>query len=246
MKNFRVGISEKRRAWVVDSITKGCNGEEVIADFDSGLGRLSFVCGAVLFDRPFLAPLYSWAATTRRHHGGKANPKTLPPYVLFILWHLGERLTRRTIRCLRGRPRPSKVVERFRTDAKAEGDEVTIGGYETHDRGGKELEHKEARWFFLKLDRSSAPWAFSKGEPFRTISSLEMLGTLMGIMLFLEADCNGDESWSGSLSAGGLADNKGNSFALTKLLSTKWPLRLTQSPTVISSGSIRTRGSVRA
>ena len=76
----------------------------------------------------------------------------------------------------------------------------------------------------MKLDRGNAPWAFSKGEPFRTTSALEMLGTLMGIMLFLESDCHGDENWSGSLSAGGLTDNKGNSFALTKLLSTKWPL----------------------
>ena len=151
--------------------------------------------------------------------------KKLPPYVKFILWFLSERLkARRTIRCLRGRPRPNKVVERFRKDAKAEGDLVTIGGYETHDREGRELGHKEARWFYLKLDRGSAPWAFAKGEPFRTISPLEMLGTLMAIMLFLEGEGTGEENWTGTLSAGGLTDNRGNSFALTKLLSTKWPL----------------------
>ena len=31
--------------------------------FEAGLGRLGFVCGAVVFDRPFLAPLHTWAAT---------------------------------------------------------------------------------------------------------------------------------------------------------------------------------------
>ena len=51
-----------------------------------------------------------------------------------------------------------------------------------------------------------------------------MLGTLIAIVLFLETECSGEERWRGTLSAGGLTDNKGNSFALTKLLSTKWPL----------------------
>ena len=225
LKHHRVGISEKRRQWVIEWIRRVCAGEDVETDFDSGLGRLSFVCGAILFDRPFLAPLYSWSATTRRHHGGKANIKRLPPYIKFILWFLGERLkSRRTISCLRGRPRPQKAVERFRTDAKAEGDLITLGGFETHNAEGRELPHSCARWFFLKLDRTSAPWAFTKGEPFRTISSLEMLGTLIAIMLFIEDGCKEGERWTGSLSAGGLTDNRGNSFALNKLLSTKWPL----------------------
>ena len=152
LKWHRARISEKRRQWAIEWIRKVCAGEKVESDFDSGLGRLSFVCGAILFDRPSLALLYSWAAATR-HCGGKTNFKKLPPYILFILRFLGERLkARRTMRCLRGRPRPNTVPEHFRTDAKVEGDLVTIGGYETQDKSGRELQHKEARWFFLKLD----------------------------------------------------------------------------------------------
>mgnify|MGYP000282205664 CR=1 FL=1 len=47
---------------------------------------------------------------------------------------------------------------------------------------GRELEHKNAAGFMLELNRPTAPWAFSKGEPFRTVASLEHLGTLISIM----------------------------------------------------------------
>ena len=51
----------------------------VEADFDSGLDRLSFVCGAIVYDRPFLAPLYAFAARVRAKAGKKADLKNLPP-----------------------------------------------------------------------------------------------------------------------------------------------------------------------
>jgi hypothetical protein len=140
---------------------------------------------------------------------------------------LAERIgRRREIHCARGRPRNGQVVERFRTDAKAEGDLVTVGGYQTHDEEGKEIHHKEAKWFFLSLTRASAPWAFSKGEPFRTIASLELLGSLLGIMLLVDGKDKGSHYYKGSLSVGvgGLTDNSGNRYAVARMLSTKWPL----------------------
>ena len=122
------------------------------ADFDSGLGRLNFVCGALAYDRPFLAPLYSLAAAVRAKTGRKVNASQLPPYIKFILTHLKDRFARRrTIPCQRGRPSPNQSIERFRTDAKAEGDLVTVGGYETFAAQGLLIEKFEARWFLLKL-----------------------------------------------------------------------------------------------
>ena len=38
MSKDRVGISERRRTWVVEWIEKVLRGEEVVSDFDSGLG----------------------------------------------------------------------------------------------------------------------------------------------------------------------------------------------------------------
>ena len=55
----------------------------------------------------------------------------------------------------------------FRADAKAEGQLVRIGGWECV--GARRP--ADARWFAVELTRKSAPWAFSKGDPFRTIAA---------------------------------------------------------------------------
>ena len=70
------------------------------------------------------------------------------------------------VHCKRGRPRGANVVERFRTDAKAEGDLVTVGGYQSFAADGSAIPHKEAKWFYLVLDRASAPWAFPEANIF--------------------------------------------------------------------------------
>ena len=46
--------------------------------------------------------------------------------------------------------------EAFRSDAKAEGDTVVVGGWECV-RGTRPA---EARWFSVGLTRATAPWAF--------------------------------------------------------------------------------------
>ena len=225
VSNHRVGVSQNRITWMNGWIEAVLDGQVPAADFDSGLGRLSFICGALAYDRPFLAPLYSLAAAVRSKTGRKVDTTNLPPYIKFILLHLRERFCKRkTIHCLRGRPSPNESQERFRSDAKAEGDLVTVGGYETFDSRGYPIAKKKAKWFLIKLTRSNAPWAFCKGEPFRTIAALEMLGSLLGIMLLLGE--KGDEHYccGGSLSVGGFTDNSGNRFILARLLTTKWPL----------------------
>jgi hypothetical protein len=225
LDHYRLGISERRQSWLVGWITAVLEERDTVADFDSALGRLSFVCGAILYDRPFLAPLFSLAAITRKKTGGKVDLRRLPPYVKFILLHLGERLKNRpSIHCLRGRPKMGGVIERFRSDAKAEGDIVTVGGYQTGTAEGAEIPQKEAKWFLLELTRSSAPWAFAKGEPFRTIASLELLGSLLGIMLLLDPGDGQEGMHLGRLSVGALTDNSGNRFAVARMLTTKWPL----------------------
>ena len=199
--------------------------EPTISDFDSGLGRLSFVCGALTYDKPFLAPLFSLSASTRRKYGRKVDLKNQPPFITFILFHLNSRLEKRAmVPCKRGRPRGDKAVERFRTDAKAEGELVTVGGYQTFTSDGSSIPHDKAKWFYMKLDRSSAPWAFAHGEPFRAIASLELLGAMLGLMLLVDETSNSVEYFACSLSVGGITDNNGNRYAVTKMLTTKWPL----------------------
>ena len=73
----------------------------------------------------------------------------------------------------------------------------------------------------MDLDKANAPWAFSRGEPFRTIASLELFATLLCIVTF------GDmwpEGARGEVVFQGITDNLGNTFAVSKLMSSKFPL----------------------
>ena len=71
--------------------------------------------------------------------------------------------------------------EVFRLDTKAEGNEVVVGGWQTTAGGNT----KEAAWFADRLTRATAPWAYGKGEPFRAIAALELLGTLVSLMVLV-------------------------------------------------------------
>jgi hypothetical protein len=106
--------------------------------------------------------------------------------------------------------------EVFRMDAKAEGEK---GGWRV--RG--EASTREAEWFSVTQTRATAPCAFARGEPFRTIASLELLGTLVSLVVLVpEADRRGDASALITMSCS--TDNQGISFLLDRLLTTKYPL----------------------
>ena len=61
VKLFTLGISEGRREWAVNWIQGILSMEGIsVAEFRGGLGRLGFVCGALIYDRPFLGPFYTW------------------------------------------------------------------------------------------------------------------------------------------------------------------------------------------
>ena len=57
-----------------------------------------------------------------------------------------------------------------------------------------------------------------------SIASIELLGTLLGVMLLLEPSEKEDLEQGAAVSVGGLTDNIGNRFAVARLLTTKWPL----------------------
>ena len=62
--------------------------------------------------------------------------------------------------------------------------------------------HHRANWFFLRPSRTAAPWAFKKGEPFRTIAPLELLGSLLGLLL--DGEEKADTRNTAKLSVSGL------------------------------------------
>lgn len=77
-------------------------------------------------------------------------------------------------------PTPKVLGEIFRVDAMADQDGVAIGGWETYSTNTT----MQARWFHVKLTRKNAPFLYLKGEPFRTISTSELLAVTVAIMVF--------------------------------------------------------------
>ena len=112
---------------------------------------------------------------------------------------------------------PKVLGEVFRVDAMADGDGVAIGGWETFVTSNP----KEARWFHLKLDRSTAPFLYVKGEPFRTISTTELLAATVAVMVFCPG--GGWHKGAGRVAITGFTDNMSNSYLLDRFLTTKFP-----------------------
>ena len=116
-------------------------------------------------------------------------------------------------------PRSLHLGTVFRADAKAEGTNVVLGGWEC--RNG--CPTHAARWYQLRLTRATAPWAFARGEPFRAIAALELFASLVAFMVFAP---EGGEGERGTVALTGLTDNLGNVSALSRLMSSKFPLVL--------------------
>jgi hypothetical protein len=213
MGKFEMGISELRARWAARWLTdRATEGRVAFGELREALGRLVFVAGPIEYIRPFLGPLFTWAAAGPRY----ACP-WLPVMIRIIMRYLAtEIMQARTTTCTR---KSKDLGEVFRLDAKAEGDTVAIGGWKTTG----EAKASKASWFALSLTRATAPWAFARGEPFRTIASLELLAALVGlIVLTPELDPGRDSAATVSLSCG--TDNKGNTHLLDRMLTTKYPL----------------------
>ena len=71
------------------------------------------------------------------------------------------------------------------------------------------------------MNKTNAPWAFGRGEPFRAIAALELFATLLCVVVF-------GDSWpagaQGDVVLQGVTDNLGNTFAVSKLMTSKFPL----------------------
>ena len=207
-----VGISASRAAWLRDWVAKVlAEGRVEIKDLIAVLGRFCFAMGPLEFLRPFLAPIFAWSAAIK--HSGKL---VVPWSVSFLLRFLADELGgagRMHLITLPG----ADLGEAFRSDAKAEGSTVVVGGWEC--RGGRRP--RDARWFSVTLTRSTAPWAFARGEPYRTIAALELFGTLLSILAFA-----GDwpEAAKGRIRLSGATDNLGNTWVLNRMMSTKFPM----------------------
>ena len=212
---FEMGITESRAKWCTTWLRDKVRERRVaLGELREGLGRLVFVSGPIEHIRPILGPLFAWASAGPRF----VRPR-LPTMLLILMDFLASELaSSHMLGCREG---SKERGELFRLDAKAEGSEVAIGGWLC--AGG--LATRDAPWFALRLNRTNAAWAFARGEPFRTIASLELMAALIGVMVLLpEKDFARSSDSTGLVSFSCGTDNQGNSFLVDKLMTTKYPL----------------------
>jgi hypothetical protein len=176
---------------------------------------MGFAMRALETFRPFLGPLYAWSSAVPVR-----TFLPLPVMIRLILIYLKGRLKEgsRTAPCGCSQ---GLTKEHFRADAKAEGEDVRIGGWECLDSD----DVGTARWFSETITRANAPWVFEAGEPFRTIATLELLATLCCLVAFpRDSSIARPEEPRALLTLGGSTDNLGNKFVVSKLQTTKYPL----------------------
>ena len=211
-ERFAMGISDKRAAVIIEFL-KGVLASEttLVRRFAEGLGRLGFAMGVLEWQRPFLAPLYSWAASLPM-----SAYVPIPVAVKLSVEYLLDRLEagHLTTPCP---PLDTDIGEIFRADARAEDDFAVLGGYET--AGG--IEKGKARWYSLTVRREDAPEFFLRGTAQRVVAAWELAATLFSVHLFApKAQAKGLGTCSG------ITDNLGNSFVVAKCQSTKFPVNV--------------------
>jgi len=219
LREHALGLSESRAAWLRGWLGSVLAERVVqVREFVAGLGRAAYACAALEYDRPFLAPLYTFASL---HQLDTYQP--LPTYVLAVVKFLIDRLqVRRMYPCAQAM---EDMAEAIRVDAKAEGETATIGGWLPRRDSTGRIDLALSPWFFVELNDAVAPWAYEKDrQPFRVVASLEALAVLVAVLTLTEPLAG--HSRRGTVMLPLMTDNRGNSFALTRLMSTKYPLCL--------------------
>jgi hypothetical protein len=214
-ENHLVVLSERRASWLVEWLRrKASEGSVLMRELREVLGRLSFASGPLRWIRPYLGPLYAWCAVCPM-----GSYHQIPEMLRLIFTWLATAIeARRMVACRV--LQPTWKGELIRTDAKAEGDLIVIGGWSL--RHG--LDPSLASWFSFRITRSQAPWLFVK-EPFRFIASLERLASLVGTMLLIDP-ARGDDLTEASIGFAASTDNQGNARLVERHMTTKLPLAL--------------------
>ena len=212
LAGWRFGISQARADWLIRWIEEALSCKRVdLADLEGVLGRMAFAVGPLDHVRPLLAPIYSWSAAV-----GRVGKMDIPWSMAFIL-NLLKTALKGPGRTIELKARTANLGCAFRADAKAQGQTVAVGGWETLNG----VRPSEARWYAVELSRKNAAWAFSKGEPFKTVAALELFATLLSIMAFAE---EWPKDADGVVAVSGMTDNVGNPSVLSKLMTSKFPL----------------------
>ena len=212
-ESFRGGLSERRCSWICGWCRKMAADRMAVGrELRGGLGRISFSAVLWRYLLPYLGPFYSWISVI---DNSAAWP--LPTALIILLLWIADEVEKNPLVTLR-HLKPMGLGRFFKGDAKAEGLEVCVGGFEAVP--GLPLD--KCRWFSVRLTPESTPWAYVKeNEAYRTIATLELFCTLLCVVLFVEPQ---PMNLSSTLFYTGVTDNQGNVAMVSKAATSKFPL----------------------
>eukprot|EP00435_Cladocopium_sp_Y103_P024615 s4687_g6.t1 len=207
-----VGISEARGQWLLEFLRtlKRDKYTVHVHRFAEFLGRLGFTCRVLLWLKPHLAPLYSWASAV-----SKSTVATAPRLVKLVCMFLESQFEEQKFMfsCARPRRLDSEV---FRTDAKCERNLVVLGGYHFPD----------GRWFSIRVTPKEAPFLFKEsGESEWASAPAELLSVLAALQLFGYLEPRAGRTCIRLWIQSG-TDNRSIDFLSKKNSTTRWPLTL--------------------
>ena len=207
-----VGISEARGRWLLDFLRNLRRDRYTVHvhRFAEFLGRLGFTCRVLLWLKPHLAPLYSWASAV-----SKSTVATAPRLVKLVCMFLEKQFEEQ--RFMFSCVRPQRLVhEIFRTDAKCENGLVVLGGYHFND----------GKWFSLRLGKEDAPYLFKEnGDSEWASAPAELLAVLVALHLFGYLKPKPGRTCIRLWVQSG-TDNRSIDFLSKKNSTTRWPLTL--------------------
>eukprot|EP00435_Cladocopium_sp_Y103_P017512 s3945_g4.t1 len=211
VKEKELGMSEKRLRWARDWMSKVLGNKVVqVEEFRLVLGRLVFMVAAFTHLKPFLGPLYSWVTAVDH-----CNTLQVPAAVLMVLEFLKRTMIPGVART-RIRPRDRRkgnTTSAQMPRRRAKSLSLVVGVVATPEIG------PSADGTRSSLTDQTPLGSLSQGEPYRTIASLELLGTLASLVAFPPKP---GSTRKFQMSAG--TDNLGNRHLVSRFLTTKFPL----------------------
>jgi hypothetical protein len=214
-ENLVGGLTERRCSWLGAWALKIADQRAVVTrELRGGLGRFSFSAALLRMVLPFLGPFYAWIAVL-----GSSDARELPAALVILLRWLAKQVLMNPMVPLR-LVAPARFPAEFKADARADGDEVVVGGFMLLP--GAAL--SDCPWFSYRINRENSPWAFCKADQaYRTIAALELFATLLCCILFVPVSAPQQIS---KLYFSGATDNQGNEAIVIKNMSSKFPVYL--------------------